>query len=261
MISGTRNKAKGSSTPGCGVASALACAVVCLFLAWPVPVLASSGAFSGTWPRGWGGQRGQAAHTAPMRSAPERPPASKPAGNQNAKRQGNGKGQAESAPMRPAFNAGPAQMRPGVNGGARPGHLQEWVNNHQNLSPQQQEEQLRHLPGFNRLTPDQQQRVVNRLRTLDARPPEQRDRMIQRNEMFENLSPVQKADVGKSSEAMRTMPPERQAMVRRAFNDLRQLPPDQRQAILNSARFSQTFSPEERHVLGSFLSIEPYEPR
>jgi hypothetical protein len=49
--------------------------------------------------------------------------------------------------------------------------------------------------------------------------------------------------------------------VRRAFNDLRQIPPEQRAAILNSARFSQTFSPDERHVLGSLLSIEPYQPR
>ena len=57
------------------------------------------------------------------------------------------------------------------------------------------------------------------------------------------------------------MPPDRQGMVGRAFNDLRQIPPEQREEILNSARFSQTFTPEERHVLGSLLSIEPYEPR
>jgi hypothetical protein len=50
-------------------------------------------------------------------------------------------------------------------------------------------------------------------------------------------------------------------MVGRAFADLRQIPPDQRSAILNSARFSQEFSPDERRVLGNLLSIEPYEPR
>ena len=79
--------------------------------------------------------------------------------------------------------------------------------------------------------------------------------------MFERLSPEQKADVRGSAETMRAMPGDRQAMVRRAFNDLRQIPPDQRVQILNSARFSQTFTPDERHVLGSLLSIEPYEPR
>ena len=57
------------------------------------------------------------------------------------------------------------------------------------------------------------------------------------------------------------MAPDRQRMVGRAFNDLRQIPPEQREEILNSARFSQTFTPDERHVLGSLLSIEPYQPR
>jgi hypothetical protein len=57
------------------------------------------------------------------------------------------------------------------------------------------------------------------------------------------------------------MAPDRHRMVGRAFTDLRQIPPDQRSAILNSARFSQTFTPDERRVLGNLLSIEPYEPR
>ena len=248
MISGTRNKTQGGWALGRGVVSGAARAVVCLLVLglhlWP----ASS--YAGVWGR----QRAQAAHAAPARPAPMRQEM-RPAPREN------GKGQGNNPVNRPAFNAGPAQMRPGVNGGARPGHLGEWLNNHQNLSPQQQEEQLRREPGFNRLTPEMQQRVLNRLRTLDARPPEQRERMIQRNEMFESLSPGQKADVRGSAETMRQMPADRQAMVRRAFNDLRQIPPEQRTAILNSARFSQTFSPEERHVLGSLLSIEPYEGR
>lgn len=242
MISGTRNKARGGWTPGRGIASRVAYAVLCLLVLWP--------ASSYAWPLGWAGQRAQAARATPMRPQEMRPAAPP-----------NGKARGANPVNRPAFNAGRAQMRPGVNGGARPGHLGEWLNNHQNLSPQQQEEQLRREPGFNRLSPDQQARVLNRLRTLDARPPEQRERMIQRNEMFESLSPGQKADVRSSAETMRQMPADRQAMVRRAFNDLRQIPPEQRTAILNSARFSQTFSPDERHVLGSLLSIEPYEGR
>jgi hypothetical protein len=249
MISGTRNKTQGSWAPGRGVVSGMARVALCLLVLCPASLWASGG---------WGWQRTQGVHTAPMRPAPAPPAASKPS-QPNAKAPANGKAQ-QNVP-RPAFNAGPNEIRPGVNGEARPGHLGEWLSNHQNLSPQQQEEQLRREPGFNHLTPDQQARVLNRLRTLDARPPEQRDRMIQRNEMFENLSPGQKTDLWNSSASLRQMPVERQAMVRRAFNDLRQIPPDQRTAILNSARFSQTFSPEERHVLGSLLSVEPYQPR
>jgi hypothetical protein len=251
MTSGIQNKAQGSATPGRGIASGLAFAlVVCLLVLWP----ASS--FAG--PRAWGRQRAQAARVAPVRPAPMRAQAGKPAGNQN----GNGKGNAagNSVP-RPAFGGNPAAMRPGVNEGARPGHLGDWLNNHRNLTPQQQEEELRREPGFNRLSPDQQQRVLNRLHTLEAHPVEQQQRMADRVEMFEHLTPEQKADVHASSSALAAMPGDRQALVRRAFIDLRQIPPDQRTQILNSARFSQTFSPQERHVLGSMLSIEPYPPR
>jgi hypothetical protein len=57
------------------------------------------------------------------------------------------------------------------------------------------------------------------------------------------------------------MPAERQTDMRRAFQDLRGVPPEQRQSILNSARFQQQFSPQERTVLGNLLSVEPYQPR
>ena len=155
-----------------------------------------------------------------------------------------------------------AAMRPGVSRPVRPGQerLPEWMAQHQNMSPTQQENLLRREPGFNRLSPDQQQRVMNRLRTLDARPPVERQRTLARNEAFERLSPGAKQDVRSSAQSLAQMPADRQRMVRQAFNNLRHIPLDQRQQILNSARFSQEFSPQERHVLGSLLSIEPYEP-
>ena len=256
MTTGIRDKARGSATPGRGIASGLVSALVLCLL-----VLGPASSFAG--PRGWGRQGAQAARAAPVRPAPVRPQAGKPVGPQNGNGKGNGAGQPGGNPAaRPAFGGNPAAIRPGVGGG-RPGqqHLPEWLNQHQNLSPQQQEDLLRREPGFNRLSPDQQQRVLGRLRSLEARPLQQQQRILGRNEMFERLSPEQKADVRGSAETMRAMPGDRQAMVRRAFNDLRQIPPDQRVQILNSARFSQTFTPDERHVLGSLLSIEPYEPR
>ncbi|HUB17318.1 MAG TPA: DUF3106 domain-containing protein [Acidobacteriaceae bacterium] len=247
MISGTQNRTKGSKTPGRGIASVWACiAAVCLL------VLSAPGAQAG--PRGWRMQRVQARRAGGMRAAPARQPA-RPA---EAPR-GNNAG-------RPAGNP-PAEMRPGVNGNAgmygaeRPGHLGQWLSNHQNLTLPQQEEELRREPGFNRLRPEEQQRVLNRLRTLEARPPAQQQRMIGRVELFERLTPQQKADVRASSQALAGMAPDRKRMVGTAFNDLRHVPPDQRAAILNSARFQQTFSPQERQVLGNLLSIEPYAPR
>lgn len=283
MSWGNRNRTQGGWRPGRGIASDWAACVVALAL-----LMVSLPALAG--PRVWAQHGAQARHAAPARQAPARqaparPPAGRraePARNDNAARPGGnpgGNAGGNAGAAAPSGNAGegqpgpanPAEMRPGVGGGSafmggrngadRPGHLGQWLMNHQNLPLQQQEDQLRREPGFNRLRPEEQQRVLNRLRTLESRPPAQRQRMLGRVEMFERLSPQQKADVRASSQALAAMAPDRHRMVGRAFADLRQIPPDQRAAILNSARFQQEFSPEERQVLGNLLSIEPYEPR
>ncbi|MBX6361552.1 DUF3106 domain-containing protein [Pseudacidobacterium ailaaui] len=144
---------------------------------------------------------------------------------------------------------------------ARPGHLPEWLNRHQNLTPQQQEDALRREPGFKNLPQDQQQRLLNRLHTLDSKPPQVRQRLAMRNEMYERLSPEQKANVRGALQAFQQMPADRQTAMRRAFQDLRAVPPEQRQSVLDSSRFQQQFSPRERTILGNMLRIEPYEPR
>ena len=237
--SGMRAKGQGRRRLGRGIAFG---AVVCLLLCGPGSLGQRRGGGGG---RGGGGMRGGAARMAPAR--PNQGARADRGGNQN------GVG-------RPG---GQAEMRPGANGrgqlGLRPGqeHLQQWLAQHPTF--QQQENSLRREPGFNRLSPEQQQRVMNRLRTLDARPAEQRQRTLARQEMFERLSPEQKQDVRGAAQSLAMMAPDRQRMVRRAFNDLRQIPPEQRTEILNSARFDHTFSPQERHVLGSLLSIEPYQ--
>jgi hypothetical protein len=222
MITGTQYKTQGCSPGRRFVFDWASTAVLCLL------VFLAPSSFAG--PRAWVRQRAQAARPAPVRPAPARPEV-RSAPRQNGNGNTNGAARPGGNTAGQGYAGNPAVMRPGVNGGARAGqpHLQEWMNQHQNLSPQQQENLLRHEPGFNRLSPDQQQRVLNRFRSLEARPPEQQQRMLGRNEMFERLTPGQKADVRTSAEAMRSMPANRQALVRRAFNDLRQIPPDQRQ--------------------------------
>lgn len=258
MISGTQNRTKGGKAPGRGGVSGWARGI-----ALAVLVLGVSAPASYAGRVGWGQRpRAQAARPAPMRPAP-RQQAARPA--QPGKNNGNNANVFRPAgnppEMRPGTNGNPAMVRPGGNGVQQPGHLGQWLNNHQNLTPQQQEDQLRREPGFNRLSPEQQQRVVDRLHSLDQRPPEQRQRLVDRNEMFERLTPQQKQDVRGSFQQWNQMAPDRHRMVGRAFTDLRQIPPDQRAQILNSARFAQQFTPDERRVLGNLLSIEPYEQR
>lgn len=240
MISRTRNS---RWSRGLRLHRGFVSALVLVFLAVASPAWAGRGGFAGGWQR-----HAQAVRPAPRRAAPARPAARQ---NRPARRGGPRPG-----PVRPGQGLGPGAAR---SPAMRPGHLPEWLAQHQNLTPRQQEDLLRREPGFNRLTPDQQGRVLNRLRSLDARPPAVRERMAERNEAFERLSPEGKQDVRAAAQAFQQMPPGRQLMMRRAFNTLRQLPPDQRQEILNSARFTHTYTPQERHVLGSLLSIEPYD--
>jgi hypothetical protein len=48
-------------------------------------------------------------------------------------------------------------------------------------------------------------------------------------------------------------------MMGSAFRDLSAVPPDQREMVLNSARYQNAFSPEERGILSNMLRVEPYE--
>jgi len=130
---------------------------------------------------------------------------------------------------------------------------------HHNLPLDQQEHLLRQEPGFNRLSPGEQQRAVQQLHQLNQMPDAQRQRRLAWAENLERLSPAERMQVNQASHQLSAMPADRQAMVRHAFQDLRGVPIDQRQTILSSARYSATFSPEERNVLSNLLRVEPYE--
>lgn len=158
------------------------------------------------------------------------------------------------------FPRGPQRgpyMRPQMNPAHE--HLPEWYRTHQNMSFQQQERALRQQPGFNRLSPAQRQRVLNRLRYLDSQPPAVRQRMMAWQEAFERLSPERRQEVRAAAQAFQRMPPARKRQLRSAFHTLRALPPNERTTILNSARFRAEYSPRERHILGSLLSVQPWQ--
>ncbi|HEX4020763.1 MAG TPA: DUF3106 domain-containing protein [Acidobacteriaceae bacterium] len=139
-------------------------------------------------------------------------------------------------------------------------HLSEWMRNHQNLTPEQQQRALHNEPGFNRLPPAEQQRLQNRLNQLNSMPPAQRERTLQHMEAVERLSPQQRQQLRHVMQQVSQMPMPRQRMMRKAFRDLRDLPPEQRQAILSSSQFKSQFSDQERQILGNLMSVEPYIP-
>ncbi|WP_260704539.1 DUF3106 domain-containing protein [Edaphobacter flagellatus] len=156
----------------------------------------------------------------------------------------------------PAPNNRPAQNanHPGQN------HLPQWMENHRNLTPEQQQKALEKEPGFHDLPNETQQRLRDRLTQLNNMPPEQRQRLLERNEAMTRLTAPQRQQVRGAMQQFSSLPPDRRRLVGKAFRDLREMPEPQRQAILSSDRFRGQFSDQERGTLSSLLAVEPYIP-
>ncbi len=181
----------------------------------------------------------------------------------NAFRPQNGYGAARPAyPGAANGQAGyPSGARPGYNYPVSPpGHLGAWLNQHQNLPFQGQEQLLRNDPSFQRLAPADQQRLMRQLHQVDQLPPQQRERRLGRAEAIEHMSPQDRMNLYASNRQLAGLPADRKALVKRAFQDLREVPLDQRQTVLNSERYQNVFTPEERGILTNLLRAEPYIP-
>ena len=245
--------------------------------------------------RGMQSQRQTAPARPAQRAQAQRPQQGRPAAQRNGQAQrmgpqgfphrGAGAGQNARQVYRPGYTAYGGQSAGAANGFAngtpRPaygnggygnppysmratpmpnGHLPDWMAQHSNLSADQQERLLRQEPGFNRLSTDAQQRAVEQLHRLDQLPAAQRERRLERSEALERLSPGERMQVADSARQLSILQPDRQTMVRRAWRELRGVPIDQRATVLGSARYQQSFSPDERNILTNLLRVEPYEP-
>ncbi|HEY0162587.1 MAG TPA: DUF3106 domain-containing protein [Edaphobacter sp.] len=167
--------------------------------------------------------------------------------------------QQNNAGQRPAPRmAPPPQHSPGMYPGQSP-HLQQWMESHRSLTPEQQQRALSREPGFRDLPPETQQRMRDRLTQLNNMPPERRQRLLEHNEAIARLAPEQRQQFRSAMDQFKGLPPDRRREVARAFRELRQTPEPQRQSMLNSGRYRQ-FSDQERNALSNLLTVEPYLP-
>ncbi len=148
-------------------------------------------------------------------------------------------------------------QRPGSGKLPRGEHLAQWMNQHSNLSPEQQQQALGQEPGFSNLPSDTQQRYRDRLAQLDALNPAQRQRFLAHTEAMERLSPDQRAEVRGAMGRLGALPVEQRRVVAHTFRSLRDLPPEQRIPALNSGRYGPPLDPQQRDVLLGLLQIEP----
>lgn len=153
----------------------------------------------------------------------------------------------------------PRNGTPGPHAG-RGVPLAQWMSQHSQLSPTEQQHALEREPGFRDLPQPTQSRMRQRLSELDNMPPERRERILARNEAMEHLSPDQRSQVRGAMQQLGALPPEQRRPVARAFRELRDLPSEQRAAALSSDRFRGQFSDTQRSTLNNLLRIEPMLP-
>jgi Protein of unknown function (DUF3106) len=145
---------------------------------------------------------------------------------------------------------------------ARPGHAGDWLRRYKDLPPAEQERALQHDRDFRRLSPAQQQLLVQRLRRFSSLPPDQQARVLNRMETWEHLTQMQKQQARQIFHQLQVLPPNRQVMVTGALRNLRGLTPEQQQGVIDSERFRNMFSPQERDLMrgATQLPLAPAEP-
>jgi hypothetical protein len=153
----------------------------------------------------------------------------------------------------------PIERRDPQAHGVKGEHLAQWMNQHSNLTPQQQQQALDREPGFHDLPQETQQRMHNRLTQLDGMTPEQRQRVLAHTEMVERMTPDQRVQFRGAMQQLGSLPPDQRHAVARSFRELRGLPPEQRAGALNSGRY-RWMNATQRGTLNNLLRIEPLLP-
>jgi hypothetical protein len=159
----------------------------------------------------------------------------------------------------PAQSNPPKNPNSGNKGGVQPNKMGQWLQNHKNLPPDQQEKLLESDPNFKKLPLERQQQLRDRLRKFNSLPPEQRERALNRMQYMASLTPAQRQEIRDAGRELQGLPQDRQVMVHKALRHLRQMDPQERQQVMDSDRFKSTFSEQERGIITRLAAINPQE--
>jgi hypothetical protein len=159
---------------------------------------------------------------------------------------------------RPGVPAGQRQLV-GPNGRRGGEHLPEWMNQHQGMTVEQQQEALDREPGFRELPLQTQLQMHQRLAQLNAMTPEMRARTLAHTEAMEQLNPVQRSQVRGAMQQLGSLPMDQRRQVIRSFRELRMYPPEQRFGVMNSPRYAW-LNYAQRTVLTNLIVVAPMLP-
>jgi len=170
---------------------------------------------------------------------------------------GFGPGQGEFSGPRPAQGpnrqgapAGERRYRSGE--GVRAG---DWLRQHKDLSPAEQQRALESDPAFRGLPADRQERLRERLQKFNSLPPQQRDVIIQRMQAWNRLDPDQRNRARDLFSQFRNLPEDRRSRLTGAFRSLREMNPQERQRVFTSPGFLTGFTNQEREILRGMTEL------
>lgn len=152
---------------------------------------------------------------------------------------------------RPPQDGGPRGDR-GNRIGPRDG---DWLRQHSNLPPQEQERALENDPTFRQLPQQQQERLRERLQKFNSFSPERREKILHRMDTWERMSPQQRDRARDLFQRFRGVPESRRKTMGLALRTLRNMPPEDRQRLLDSDRFRNSFSPDEIDILRGMTDL------
>jgi len=125
----------------------------------------------------------------------------------------------------------------------------DWLRQYKDLAPDEQEQALQNDPAFKKLPQDQQQKLRERLQHFSSLSPQRQLQILNRMDTWAHLTREQKQEARQVFGQMRELPPDRRRMVHTAIDDLRMMPADQRDNVINSDKFKETFSDQERQLM------------
>lgn len=165
-----------------------------------------------------------------------------------------------SMPFHPPLQGNAQKPPKGSANNAKQAHkMGDWLNEHKDVPPDQQEKLLENDPNFKKLPPERQAELKERLRKFNNLSPEQQQRVRQRMQFMASLTPEQRQQVRDANRELQGLRQDRQVMVHKALRHLRQMDPQQREQEMSSERFKGIFSEQERGILGKLAAINPPE--
>jgi hypothetical protein len=170
-----------------------------------------------------------------------------------------GKGAKPAAPrnnlVNPKVNpGGPKAQQPNLRGLA--GLPPKWVENLQDMSPEEQERFMRNNQQFQSLAPQRQAQIRNNVQNWNRLSPVQRDAIRDREALLEKLTPQQRVYIRNVLlPEWQQMPQDRKQLINGRLRVLQGMNPEQRQAALDDSRFMQGLSPSEQSVLRDLNSM------